>query len=107
MPQTAGVPRRPAADHLIWLLSAGLAATGLALWWWGPVLPDLDPHLWWPALALLFGLSERFAVHLPFGRDNHSITFSQAPLVLGLFFVDLDQLLLAAFVGIAGAQVLG
>ena len=107
MPQTAGVPRRPAADHLIWLLSAGLAATGLALWWWGPVLPDLEPHLWWPALALLFGLSERFAVHLPFGRDNHSITFSQAPLVLGLFFVDLDQLLLAALVGIAGAQVLG
>ena len=107
MAHTARVGPRPAADRLIWLLSAGLAAIALVLWWLGPPLPELEPHLWWPLLAVLFGVSERFAIHLPFGRDNHSITFSQAPLVLGLLFLDLDSLLLAAFVGITAAQLVG
>ncbi|MCY7373291.1 MAG: EAL domain-containing protein [Spirochaetaceae bacterium] len=87
-------------DRLIWLLSACLAAAGGVLWWQGLSLPELEPHLWWPVLAVLFALSERFAVHLPFGRDNHSLTFSQAPLVLGLFFLPLDELVLAALAGI-------
>jgi diguanylate cyclase (GGDEF)-like protein len=101
MAQTARVPVRPRhPDRLIWLLSGGLAATGGLLWWRGLALPDTGLHLWWPAVALLFGLSERFAVHLPFGRDNHSLTFSQAPLVLGLFFLTTDELLLAALTGV-------
>ncbi len=87
-------------DRLIWLLSACLAAAGGVLWWRGVPLPEVQPHLWWPVVAVLFALSERFAVHLPFGRDNHSLTFDQAPLVLGLFFLPLDELVLAALVGI-------
>jgi diguanylate cyclase (GGDEF)-like protein len=101
MPQTARVPVRPLQpDRLIWLLCVGLAATGALLWWRGLALPEPDLHLWWPLLALLFGLSERFAVHLPFGRDNHSLTFSQAPLVLGLFFLTTGELLLAVLLGV-------
>ena len=101
MPHTRGVAARPSApDRLIWLLSAVLAITGALLWWRGTRLPELEPALWWPALAVVFGLSERFAVHLPFGRDNHSLTFSQAPLVLGLFFLSADELLLAAATGV-------
>jgi diguanylate cyclase (GGDEF)-like protein len=53
---------------------------------------------------MLFALSERFAVHLPFGRDNHSLTFSQAPLVLGLFFLTGDELMLAAVLGVLFAH---
>lgn len=87
-------------ERLIWLLSAGVAAFAALLWWRGQPLPELG-HLWWPLLAVLFALSERFAVHLPFGRDNHSLTFGQAPLVLGLFFVSNDDLLLAALTGSA------
>jgi diguanylate cyclase (GGDEF)-like protein len=95
-------PTRP--DLLIWLLSGGLAATGALLWLRGVALPELDPHLWWPWLAVLFVLTERFAVHLPFGRDNHSLTFSQAPLVLGLFFLPASDLLLAALTGMVVVQ---
>jgi diguanylate cyclase (GGDEF)-like protein len=95
------VPARPPApDRLIWAVSSGLAAAAALVWWRGPTLPELEPALWWPLIALLFGLSERFAVHLPFGRDNHSLTFSQAPLVLGLLFLPLRDLLLAVAVGV-------
>jgi diguanylate cyclase (GGDEF)-like protein len=101
MPHNQGVQRRLTPDVPIWLVSVSLAATGLLLWAPGAVLPVLTPHLWWPAVAGLFALTERFAVHLPFGRDNHSLTLNQAPLVLGLFFLPADDLLLAAVVGVA------
>ena len=69
-------------------------------------LPELGPDLWWPALAVVFALTERFAVHLPFGRDNHSLTLNQAPLVLGLFFLPTEELLLAAVTGVVLVHVL-
>ena len=95
----------PGPDHLIWLLSGCLAAAGGYLWWRGLVLPG-GGEVWWPVLAALFGLSERFAVHLPVGRDNHSLTFGQAPLVLGLLFLTSGELLLAAVTGSAVVWVL-
>ena len=91
-------------DRLIWLLSGVLATAGGALWWRGLALPELEPHLWWPVLTVLFVLSERFAVHLPFGRDNHSLTVDQAPMVLGLFFLPLDELMLASLLGVVFAH---
>ena len=105
MTETASVGDRPSSDRLIWLVSACLAAAGALLWWRGLSLPGGEPHLWWPAVALGFALSERFAVHLPFGRDTHSLTFSQAPLVVGLFFLSLDELLLATIAGVVVSQV--
>ena len=104
MTETASVGDRPSSDRLIWLVSACLAAAGALLWWRGLSLPGGEPHLWWPAVALGFALSERFAVHLPFGRETHSLTFSIAPMVLGLFFLDATELVLAAVLGMALTQ---
>ena len=102
MPHTRGVSRRPVpADALIWAVSSVLAATGLLLWRPGVALEPLSPQVWWPVLAVMFALTERFAVHLPFGRDNHSLTLNQAPLVIGLFFLSADRIVLAAVVGVA------
>ena len=99
----AGTERLP-GDRWVWLVSAGLAVVGATLYWRDVVLPAADPHLWWPAVALLFALCERFAVHLPFGRDTHSLTFSMAPMVLGLFFLDADELVWAAVLGMLITQ---
>src|SRR5690349_24315787 len=106
MPHTCGVSRRQVPpDALIWVVSAVLAASGLLLFTPGVHLEPLSPGVWWPVVAALFALSERFAVHLPFGRDNHSITLNQAPLVIGLFFLPADQILLAAVLGVAVAHL--
>ncbi len=102
MPHTCGVSRRSVpVDALIWAVSGVLAATGLLLWSPGVTLDPLSPHVWWPVVAVLFALTERFAVHLPFGRDNHSITLNQAPLVMGLYFLPAERILLAAVLGVA------
>ncbi|HEU4910461.1 MAG TPA: EAL domain-containing protein [Actinomycetes bacterium] len=95
------------SDPLIWALSGALATAGALLWWLGPALPEVGPHVWWPVLAAAVAVSERFAVHLPFGRDTHSLTFSQAPLVVGLFLLSLDELLLATVAGVVVSQVVG
>ena len=97
--------RLTSPDLRIWLFSAGLAATSAALWQRAPALPELEPHLWWPLLATVFVLTERFAVHLPFGRDNLSLTLTQAPMVLGLFFLSADGLVLAALTGLLFANL--
>ena len=70
------------------------------------MLPELDVPLAWPVLAIFFALSERLAVHLPFGRDNHTLTLDQAPLVIGLFFLPAEQLLLAVVTGILALNLL-
>ena len=48
---------------------------------------------------MLFAASERFAVHLPVGRETHSTSFSEVPLVLGLFFASADDLIIGRLVG--------
>jgi diguanylate cyclase (GGDEF)-like protein len=107
MPHNRDVVPRPRAtpDSLIWLVSALLGATGAALWVLAPALPHVTPHLWWPAVAGIYVLTSAFAVHLPFGRDNHSLTLNQAPMVLGLFFLTTDELVLAALVGLGFVQL--
>jgi diguanylate cyclase (GGDEF)-like protein len=86
-------------DRLVWLVTAALAGLGVALWWQAPTLPQVGPSLAWPLLAVLFAASERFAVHLPVGRETHSTSFSEVPLVLGLFFASADDLIIGRLVG--------
>ena len=93
-------------DRRVWLFTLALAAAGGVLWWRGPTLPTLSSGLWWPVLALLFCLTERFVVNLPIGRENHSVAFGEAPLLLGLLFVSPPQLLAAALSGVGVALAL-
>src|SRR3954469_18620028 len=86
-------------DQLVWLLTAAMAGVGVLLWWKAPTLPELGTVLSWPLLAVLFAASERFAVHLPVGRETHSTSFSEVPLVLGLFFATADDLIIGRLVG--------
>ena len=86
-------------------MTATLAGLGILLWTHAPELPNLPPHLAWPVLAVLFTLSERFAVHLPLGKETHSLAFSEAPIVLGLFFSTTNDLVVGRLVG-AGLALL-
>ena len=92
---------RPSTRDLgIWLVTALLAAIAGALWLQDPALPELTPGIPWPLLAVLFALTERYVVHLPFGRDNHALTFSEAPVVLGLLFASTQDIVMAGVVGV-------
>src|ERR1700682_6495163 len=85
----------------VWLLNPGLAAIGLVLYFVGvrhlgsPNAPFEMP--WW-ALAVGFCLAEIFVVHVEFRRDAHSVSLSEIPLVLGLFFAAPHALVLAQVV---------
>jgi hypothetical protein len=89
-------------DQLVWLVTVVLAGLGAVAWWQASTsspLPELGSWLSWPVLAVLFAASERFAVHLPVGRETHSTSFSEVPLVLGLFFASADHLIIGRLVG--------
>ena len=67
---------------------------------------DSPFRLQFPALALAFYLGELFVVHVQFKRDAYSFTLVEFPLLLGLFFADPAQLVLAHIVGSGIALVL-
>ena len=75
-----------------------LVATGSVLHDRPPVLGPLTPVPWW-ALALLFALTEACVVRVPVGKESQSISLSEIPLVLGLFFCEPDQLMVARLAG--------
>jgi signal transduction histidine kinase len=94
----------------IWALAAVTAATAVALAAGEIrhlVAPPLGFQISWPLLAALFFLAEVFVVHMQFRRgDAHSFSLNEVPLVLGLFFVEPSNLMLAQVIGALIALVL-
>jgi K+-sensing histidine kinase KdpD len=92
----------------VWLLNTVLVALAVILYWGVlrtlPLHADLQPsniHIPWWALAVLFYLSEIYVVHFPFRQNSQSLSLSEIPLVLGLFFTSPEGLILAQVVGAA------
>jgi diguanylate cyclase (GGDEF)-like protein len=109
---TAGVAiptRRLSLPSPLWLLSAALLA-GCILLATGPLLPLHPAHsavtLEWWSLGLLFLVAEVSVLHLYFGRDAHTLSLSEIPLVLGLIFARPDDLVVAQMAGAAVALAL-
>jgi diguanylate cyclase (GGDEF)-like protein len=104
-----GKPGAPAARRLhvpspLWLLTALLGVAAFLLLA-GP-LHDLVPAhgalaLHWWSLAPLFFIAEVCVLHLYFGRDAHTVSLSEIPLVLGLLFATPVDLVVAQLVGSA------
>src|SRR6266568_4975684 len=84
-----------------------LAGTGLLLL----VLRDPPPPApgvtipWW-VLAALFGAAEIWVFHIQFGREAKSISLSEIPLVLGLFYAAPGPLMVARVIGPAIVVIL-
>jgi signal transduction histidine kinase len=94
----------------VWVLNAVLVA-GAASFYFGlvrglprsHVLLASDFHIPWWTLAILFYASEVYVVHFQFRREAHSLSLSEIPLVLGLFFTSPQGLILAQIIGAAAA----
>ena len=63
----------------------------------GPFLPT--PTLPWWVLALAFAAAETSVLHIQRGREARSVSMSELPLVLGLFFASPVALLVGRVVG--------
>lgn len=93
----------------VWLLTAVLFAAGFFVfnWWVRPLGSVAAPlHLPWWGLALAFGATDVFVVHLHHRRDAVSFSLSEIPLVAALFFADPTALILGRIVGGAAALTL-
>src|SRR5450432_2651370 len=71
-----------------------------------PPNPPAHLHISWWILAILFGATEIWVFHLQFGREAKSISISEIPLVLGLFYTAPGPLMLGRVVGPAVIVIL-
>src|SRR4051812_6953427 len=65
-----------------------------------------DLHIPWWLLALMFAATEIWVFHIQVGREAQSISISEIPLVLALFYSMPDELLIARVVGPALVMLL-
>jgi diguanylate cyclase (GGDEF)-like protein len=93
----------------IWSLVATLATAAALLSWHGvaalPAAPLADVALPWPALLAAFVLAELCVVHVRLGKEMHSSSLDEIPLVVGLFFLDPVTLITIRLVGRAAVLV--
>jgi diguanylate cyclase (GGDEF)-like protein len=92
----------------VWWLNAMLAAGALLLWTFAirghhQTTPTLGVP-WW-CLGALFFLGEAWVLHVHFGRSAYSFSLTEICYVLGLLFLDPNQLLITQVAGIGLALV--
>src|SRR4051812_50131265 len=88
-----------------WVLAMSAALAGLALVPGWPLLlaPALNSAVqlpWW-LLAAGFAATEACVLHIQVKREAQTVSISELPLVLGLFFASPAQLLIGRLVGSA------
>jgi diguanylate cyclase (GGDEF)-like protein len=96
-------PRIPAGGHAARAWTAGflIAAAGVVLASFLPTQsasPD-GPTVSWLLLAVLFGIAEICVLHVQMRGGARTVSLSEAPLVLGLFFTTPPDLVLARILG--------
>lgn len=91
----------------VWSLACGLAlvalAIGLSLAGADPVAPEIEIR-WWMLVPAFF-LVEVLVVHLDVQREAQTISLSEVPIVLGLFFSSPTELIAGQAIG-AGLALL-
>ena len=86
------------------LLAIGTGLFGAVLK--NPPEPPAGLQISWWVLAILFGAAEIWVFHIQFGREAKSISISEIPLVLGLFYATPGPLMLGRVLGPALVVVL-
>ena len=94
----------------VWLLTSFMAAAAVVVFVLftrdAPGLEGASVHVPWWILAILFCLVEIFVIHIQFRRDAHSFSLSEVPLVVGFFFTEPWELVVAQLVGASIALAL-
>jgi diguanylate cyclase (GGDEF)-like protein len=88
--------------HRVLFLSGAMAiAAGVVSWavLTDPPSPPQGIHVPWYVLTVLFAATEAWVFHIQVGREAKSISISEIPLVIGLFYATPSDLLLARLVG--------
>ncbi len=109
-PNQATDATRAAAVRSLGAFALVVVAFGLSITWLAVVpidLPIARPLTlpWW-LIAGFFYLTEVKVIHLHFRRESQAFSLNELPLVLGLFFIDPLQVVLAAVVGGVAGLVL-
>ncbi len=94
----------------VYLLTCGLSLAAVCIFVAlsaGPLRAVGHPQLSWWVLAVLYFIPEAFPVHLSVGKETHSFSLSEVPLLLGLFLATPGDLLLGQAVGAGIALVVG
>ena len=89
---------------MVALLVAGTALLTVVLH--SPEQPPTGVVIPWWVLAGLFGAAEVWVFHIQFGREAKSISLSEIPLVLGLFYAAPGPLMVARVLGPAAVVLL-
>jgi diguanylate cyclase (GGDEF)-like protein len=103
-PEASALLPRLFGEVRIAALSLGMAAVTTALYL-GVVRDrpaiDMPLHIPWWVLALMFATVEIFVVHAQIRREAVSFSLREIPLVLALFFSEVDDLLIGQLLGMA------
>ncbi len=105
----APVRRAVRPTRRVLALTAGLAVLGTVLWVGLQSFPPdapLDLQIPWWVLAVLFAVTEIWVFHIQVGREAQSISISEVPLILALFYAFPQDLLVARVVGSALVMLL-
>jgi diguanylate cyclase (GGDEF)-like protein len=106
-PRRWALPRLDRAAGWVLAMSVALAALGSAVGWHLLAAPALDDAVrlpWW-LLAAGFAATEACVLHIQVKREAQTVSISELPLVLGLFFASPVQLLIGRLVGSAAILV--
>jgi len=95
-------PRGQRGPGRVWLLTAAMLLTSIALWSSGPLFWNEVPgpfHLSPLVVLAAFALAELMIVHFEFRGNAHALTLGELPLLIGLAFCSPAGLLVARLGG--------
>lgn len=89
------------------LLLATMAGAVYLLILQGQPSPRVEFQIPWYALAVAVAVAELRVVEVHFRRESHAFSLSELPAVVGMFFLGINDYLLAVLVGSSVALILG
>lgn len=98
------------ASARIWALTLLLATLAVVIYFvalQGSSAPRVVFQIPWPVLAGAVAIAELRVVEVHFRRESHAFSLSEFPAVVGMFFLPVNDYLIAVLIGSAAALIVG